>query len=305
MIRKLWVVVFFILLGNVGAVYAASLDVRQNLSFGTLIPVANSGSVIISAAGAISAGGSVLIAPSGTSYYQGKVRFTPTLLSVFTVRAADSSIVLNNTSAGGGSVTIDNFTVNPSSLNITVLGPVDINVGGRMTFSASSKSGTYTGSVRIEVSGLLSGTTSVNLPITLTLWNSLKVNETTPLSFGALDVNSGASVVRLNAQTGQRSIVSGGGNVAFSAGQSSSAGRFKISGQPSTTVSVALPSSIILTGNQGGTLTVNNFTGYPSSTQVTLDASGDANLNVGADLNIGASQLSGTYSGTYSVTINY
>ena len=174
-----------------------------------------------------------------------------------------------------------------------------------MTFSSSSQSGTYTGSVKIEVSSLLAGTVSVNLPITLTLWNSLKVNETTPLFFGALDINSGASVVRLNAQTGQCSIVSGGGNVILPAGQSSSAGKFKISGQANTTVSVALPSSIVLTGNQGGTLTVNNFTGYPSSTQLTLDASGDANLNVGADLNIGSSQLSGTYRGTYSVTINY
>lgn len=284
---------------------AATLDVRQNLSFGTLIPVANSGSVLISAAGAITTGGSVTVASSGTSYYQGKVRFTPTLLDVFTIRAADSSIVLNNTTSGGGNVTIDNFTVNPSSLNISVLAAVDINIGGRMTFSSSSKAGTYTGSVRIEVSGLLSGTTSVNLPITLTFWNSLKMNETTPLFFGVLDINSGASLVRLNAQTGQRSVITGVGNVVLVASPASSAGRFKISGQPNVPVSVSLPSSISLTGNKGGTLTVNNFTGYPSSTQLTLDASGDANLNVGADLNVGASQLSGTYSGTYSVTVNY
>ncbi len=302
---RLWVVVFFMLWSSIRAAGAASLDVRQNLSFGTLIPVANSGSVTISTAGAITTGGSVMIAPSGTSYYQGKVRFTPTLLSVFTVRAADSSIVLNNTSSGGGSVTVDNFTVNPSSLNITVLGAVDINIGGRMTFSANAKSGTYTGIVRIEVSSLLAGTVSVNLPVTLTLWNSLKVNETTPLFFGVLEVNSGASVVRLNAQTGQRSVVSGSGNVNLAPSQSSTAGKFKVSGQPNTTLTVALPTSIVLNGNKGGTITVNNFTGYPSSSQLTLDASGDGSLNVGADLNIGTSQLSGTYSGTYSVTINY
>lgn len=284
---------------------SATLDARQNLSFGTLIPVANSGSVIISTAGVISTGGSVITAPSGTSYYQGKVRFTPTLLEVFTVRAANSSIVLTNTSSGGGSVTVDNFTINPSSLNISVLGAVDINVGGRMTFSASSKSGTYTGSVRIEVSGLLSGTTSVNLPVTLTFWNSLKVNETTPLSFGVLDINSGASVVRLNPQTGLRNIVSGSGNVVLVSVPVSMAGRFKISGQPNVQVSVTLPSAVSLTGNNGGTVTVNNFTGYPSATQLILDGSGDASLNVGADLNIGTSQTSGTYSGTYPVTINY
>lgn len=304
--RKTFLIVFTVVwCCIVKNVSAATLEARQNLSFGTLIPVANSGSVIISTAGAVSTGGSVTTAPSGTSYYQGKVRFTPTLLDVFTVRAANSSVVLTNTSSGGGSVTIDNFTINPSNLNISVLGAVDINVGGRMTFSASSKSGSYTGSVRIEVSGLLSGTTSVNLPITLTFWNSLKVNETTPLFFGVLNINSGASVVRLNAQTGTRSIVSGSGNVVLVSAPASTAGRFKISGEPNVQVSVVLPASISLTGSNGGTMTVNNFTGYPSSTQLTLDASGDTYLNVGADLNIGNSQMSGTYNGTYSVTINY
>lgn len=296
--------VFCIICGAAGSACAASLDVRQNLSFGTLVPVANSGSVSVSAAGAISSGGSVTIAPSGTSYFQGKVRFTPTVLSVFTVRAADSTIVLNNTSAGGGTVTVDNFTVNPVNLNITVLSPVDINIGGRMTFSASSKSGIYTGSTRIEVSSLLGGTVSVNLPVMLTLWESLKMNERTPLFFGVLEVGAGAAVIRLNAQNGQRSIVSGS-NVILSTGQTSTAGQFKVSGQANTTLSVSLPSSVVLTGNKGGSMTLNNFTGYPSSTQLVLDASGDGYLNVGADLNIGASQPSGTYSGTYSVTVNY
>lgn len=305
MVRKFLIVLVVLWCCIVKNTNAATLDVRQNLSFGTLIPVTNSGSVIISTAGAISTGGNVIVAPSGTSYYQGKVRFTPTILDVFTVRAANSSIVLTNTSSGGGSVTIDNFTINPSSLNISVLAAVDINIGGRMTFSASSKSGTYTGNVRIEISGLLSGTTSVNLPVTLTFWDSLKVNETTPLFFGILDINSGASVVRLNSQTGLRSIVSGSGNVVLVSAPASTAGRFKISGQPNVQVSVTLPASISLTGNKGGTMTVNNFAGYPSSTQLTLDATGNTFLNVGADLNIGTSQASGTYNGTYSLTINY
>lgn len=298
------ILIFCIICGTAGKSFAASLDVRQNLSFGTLIPLANSGSVSISSAGAISAGGSVSVAPSGTAYFQGKVRFTPTILSVFTVRAANSSIILNNTSAGGGTVTVDNFTVNPVNLNITVLSPVDINIGGRMTFSANSKSGTYTGSTRIEVSSLLAETVGVNLPVMLTLWDGLKINETTPLFFGVLEVATGAGIVRLNAQNGQRSVVSGN-NVILSIGQSSAAGRFKVSGQANTTLSVSLPSSIILTGNKGGTMTVNNFTGYPSSTQLVLDSSGEGYLNVGADLNIGASQLSGTYGGTYSITVNY
>lgn len=298
----LFCLIFCVAAGDVGA---ATLDVRQNLSFGTLIPVANSGSVSISSAGAISAGGSVTIAPSGTLYYQGKVRFTPTILSVFTVRAADSSIVLNNTSAGGGTVTVDNFTVNPINLNITVLSPVDINIGGRMTFSSNSKSGVYTGNVRIEVSSLLAGAVSVNLPVMLTLWDSLKMNESTAMFFGVLDISSGASVVRLNAQNGQRSVVSGNGNVSLATGTASAAGKFEVSGQPNTTLSVILPASVVLTGNKGGTITVNNFTGYPSSSQLVLDASGEGNLNVGADLNIGASQASGTYKGTYPVTVNY
>lgn len=304
MIKKFLAIVW-ILCCTISNVNAATLNVVQNLSFGTLVPVSSSGSMTISTAGSISSSNGVTVAPSGTSYYQGKVRFTPTLLDVFTIRATNSTVVLTNTTSGGGTVTINNFTVNPSTLNITVLSTVDINVGGQMTFSSSSKSGTYTGNVRIEVSGLLAGTIGVSLPITLTLWNSLQMSETVQMSFGALEVTSGSSVVRLSAQTGQRSVVSGSGNVSLSANPASAAGTFQINGQPGVTVSVSLPSSITLTGSSGGTMSVNNVTGYPSSTQLSLNTTGQASLNVGGDLNIGTSQASGTYSGTYAVTINY
>lgn len=284
---------------------ASSLVATQNLSFGTLVPINTSGSVIISTAGAINTGGSVTTAPSGTSYYQGIVRFTPTILDIFTFMVSESSVILTNSTSGGGTVNIDNFSINPNSLNITLLSPVNVNIGGRMTFTSASKGGVYTGLVQVKANGLIGGTVSVNLPITLTLWNTLAMSQVTPLSFGSLEVKSGASVIRIAPQSGIRSVVSGSGNVILGSSPSPTAGQFGISGQPNANISISLPSSITLNGSNGGTMTVNNFTGYPSSTTTTLSASGARSLYVGADLNIGAAQASGTYSGTYNVTVNY
>lgn len=285
---------------------ASTLTVIQNLSFGTLIPTSSSGQVLISTAGALSSSsGTVTVAPSGTAYYQGIVRLTPTVLDVFTVSITNSTIILTNSTPGGGTVTIDNINNNPQTINITLLSPVNINVGGRMTFTSASKGGTYTGMVQVQVRRLLGETLSVNLPITLTFWNSLSMAQITPLSFGELQVTGGTSVIRLAPATGQRSIVSGAGNVTLGSNPAATAGRFDISGQANANINITLPSSITLTGNNGGSMTVNNFTGSPSSTSTVLDASGSKTLLIGADLNIGTAQPSGTYSGTYSLTVNY
>lgn len=304
--------IFLIILCLIGTrALASSLTSTQNLSFGTLIPTATSGSVIISMSGAINQGGSVTLAPSGTSYYQGLMTFTATglsaVLEIVTITVLDSSVTLTNSRAGGGTVTVSNFTTN-NSLNVTLLNPTinNIPLGGTMTFNSSSKGGSYTGSVRVRTNGLLSGTTNATVPIILTLWNSLSMSETAQLNFGGIEVLSGNSTVRVNPQTNARSVVSGNSGVNLIGGAANGvAGQFSVSGEPSKSVSISLPSSITLAGNRGGTMTVNNFVGSPSSTATTLDSSGNLTLKIGADLLVGAGQTSGTYTGTYSVTVNY
>lgn len=308
---KIWCVLFVVLLvfGG-GPASASTLSATQSLSFGTLIPISNSGSVSVSMSGAINTEGNVTLAPTGTSYYQGLMNFHGTglaaLLEIVTISVLDSSVVLTNSRPGGGTVTVGNFVTN-NSISVNLINP-DINnipLGGTMSFTSASKGGTYTGSVRVRSSGLLSGIANATVPITLTFWNTLNMSQITQLNFGAIERLTGNAVVRINPQTGVRTIISGASGINLINSPASTAGQFSISGEPNVNISVSLPSSITLSGNKGGTMIVNNFTGSPSGTATTLDAAGNRTLLVGADLTIGTNQTTGTYTGTYVITVNY
>jgi spore coat protein U-like protein len=51
-------------------------------------------------------------------------------------------------------------------------------------------------------------------------------------------------------------------------------------------------------------MTVNAFTSTPSGTG-TFNSGGTATLNIGATLAVGANQTAGSYTGTFSVTVDY
>ena len=83
------------------------------------------------------------------------------------------------------------------------------------------------------------------------------------------------------------------------------AAKFNISGLPSATYSITLPTSTTITKN-GGTeqMTIDNFTSDPHETG-TITTDGTQILAVGATLNVGANQSAGTYEGSFSVTVAY
>lgn len=286
--------------------FASTFTASQDLSFGTLVPVATSGSVTVGINSAITTNSSVTIAPSGTTYYAGMGVFTGSGLSVvadvLTVTVLSSSVTLSN--GGGGTVTVNAFTTTPN-LSVTLLNPTaNIYIGGTMNFTSASTPGNYTGSVQVRVTGLLSGTTTMTLPIILTLWNPLGISQTSALSFGGLELLTGNSTVQIAPQTGARTVVSGVGGINLISDNPGNAGVFSVTGNPSTGITITLPSSATLTG-PGAAMTVNNFTGYPSSTSATLGSSGTLTLNVGAQLVVNPAQAAGTYSGTYTLTVSY
>lgn len=287
--------------------FASNLYPTQTLSFGTLIPLASSGSVSVSSAGAISTNGVVSVAPSGTAYSQGIMRFDKTgltgIINIATFAVLDSSVTLTN--ATGQTVTVNNF--NPTTLDISLLSNyADFNLGGTMTFNSSSTRGTYTGSVRVRVTYLILNTITTTLPITVTLWNNLTIQKLTDMSFGVMEVTGGNSVVRIDPSSGGRTIISGlSGVVLVPSAPASTAGSFLVAGEPNVQVNITLPTSVTLNGSNGGTMTVTNFVALPGSTSATLNASGNVTLKVGANLNVGAAQKNGTYTGTYNVIVNY
>lgn len=286
------------------SVLASTMTTTQNMFFGTWVPTSASGNITLTTSGTTTQSG-VTAAPSGSAAYQAILRFSSTgtlgaVLDVITLTPLSSSITLSNGS--GGTVTVGNF-VPQTGLGVSLLNPtVNIPMGGRLTFSGTP-AGTYTGSLQVQGSGLLSGTATATVPVSVVFWQTLVVVQQTRLNFGAIEVLSGGSVIRIVPQTGIRTAVSGAGNINLVNSPTPAAGSFLVTGQPNAAVTVTLPTTATITGSNGGTMTVNNFTKFPTTT--TLDATGSLTLKVGADLSVGANQTAGTYTGTYTITVNY
>lgn len=79
---------------------------------------------------------------------------------------------------------------------------------------------------------------------------------------------------------------------------------FGASGEFNATYAITLPASTTVSDGGSNSMTINGFTSDPSGTG-TLSGIGSQTINVGATLNVNASQASGNYTGTYNVTIAY
>ncbi|MEW6046950.1 MAG: DUF4402 domain-containing protein [Bacillota bacterium] len=139
---------------------------------------------------------------------------------------------------------------------------------------------------------------------TASVWAALTITKSTDLSFGVVSVGTtGGTVVvdTAGARTTTGDVVAEGGTV--------SAASFSLTGEPSKTYTVTLPTSASITyTDAAGTvysMTVDTFTSSSASGTYTLDASGNDTLYVGATLNVAGSQQKGDYSGTFDVTVEY
>lgn len=92
-------------------------------------------------------------------------------------------------------------------------------------------------------------------------------------------------------------------NVVLSLTNSGNPASFYLTGNPGAGFSIDLPSSIILTG-PGNSMQLTTFTSSPSSIG-SFNASGNATINVGGTLTVGANQAAGVYSGSFSITVDY
>ena len=120
------------------------------------------------------------------------------------------------------------------------------------------------------------------------------------LEFGQIVTGAGVSVVRVTSG-GARSLVSGNATLA---GGTFRAGTFDIGGEGNATYAITLPAGAATLTGPGTDMTVDTWTSSPSGTG-TLSGGGAQTISVGGDLNIGASQATGSYTGTYTVTVDY
>lgn len=127
---------------------------------------------------------------------------------------------------------------------------------------------------------------------------AIAISKTTDMDFGKVVTGATLGTVVLST-AGARSAT--GGTKLGNAGATAAAA-FSVSGESGATYAITLPTSSTLTSGANN-MTVNTFTSNPSATG-TLTGGTQA-LAVGATLNVGASQASGAYTGTFDVTVAY
>ncbi len=130
---------------------------------------------------------------------------------------------------------------------------------------------------------------------------SLENTGTTPMNFGTISRATTVGTVTVTPDE-ERSAT---GGISVLSSSDFSAAPFSVSGENDATFYVSLPADgMVELTRSGGTekMTVNDF--EHNSTEV-LSTAGQATFSVGATLTVGANQVPGEYSGSFSVTVAY
>lgn len=126
----------------------------------------------------------------------------------------------------------------------------------------------------------------------------LAITEANGMDFGDVSVGTVGGTIVL-ATNGGRSVT---GDAEAVIGGTEAAGVYNVTGEGTKAYSISFPASAILS-SAGNNMTVDNFAHDAGATPA-LTGGADS-FNVGATLNIGASQPPGAYTGTYTLTVNY
>lgn len=129
--------------------------------------------------------------------------------------------------------------------------------------------------------------------------STLTVTNTADLQFGQIAANTGGSVT-VNADLSASST----GDL-ISTGTRTPA-TFAVTGAPNAMVIVSLPTAAVNLTRAGGTETMSlgGFNTDPNGA-FQLDGSGAGNFAVGGTLTVAGGQVAGSYSGTFSVSVEY
>lgn len=129
-----------------------------------------------------------------------------------------------------------------------------------------------------------------------TIIPAIAIAKTSDMNFGSVVPGSSAGTVVLASN--------GTATSALTLTGSKSAAAFSVTGGVNTAYTITLPTTTTLSDGAANSMTVNGFTSS-IGTAGTLSAGGTQSFNVGATLNVGASQASGDYTGSFTVTVAY
>jgi hypothetical protein len=128
----------------------------------------------------------------------------------------------------------------------------------------------------------------------------LTLTETSDMHFGTLSVNNSPGAVVLSPGNVRTST---GGVSLSSATPTHRVAAYSVTGQGTLSYVITLPTSVTI--QQGpNSMVVNNFTTNKAGNIGTLSAGVDS-FNLGATLQVSASQATGEYSGTFNVIVSY
>lgn len=136
-----------------------------------------------------------------------------------------------------------------------------------------------------------------------TIVGPIAIANTADMNFGNVAVNATPGTVQLDPDNTR--TPGGGVTLPITTGTVSAA-VFNVTGAASYTYAITLPGAALTITDGTNSMTVDAFTSTPSGTG-TLSGLGAEVLRVGATLNVGASQVAGTYTSAtpFTVTVNY
>ena len=145
-------------------------------------------------------------------------------------------------------------------------------------------------------------TSTASATASATIIGPIALTNATPLLFGTIAPSALAGTVVVTPLG-----VGTGTNLTLMAVSTVSAAAYSVTGNNSGAYAITLPANgtvKITNGTPAQDMNVRAFTcSLPLSTS--LDGSGKANFTVGATLDVAGAQASGTYTGTYNVTVAY
>ncbi len=195
---------------------------------------------------------------------------------------------------GTFNATVDTFTANPSLSGNLPPGDetMSIFIGATLHLAAGQAAGVYTADFTLTCDGF-----SATKTAKVTIFAPISISSSGDMDFGTMLTTGTAGTVTVT-PAGARSSV----DVDLFAGTPAAAS-FDVTGRVGQAYSITFPSNATLTSG-ANTMTMDTFT-HDAGGSPQLSGSGSDTFNVGATLNVGATQASGTYSGTFSVTVNY